>query len=127
MPRIGTQLVYPELSYRLCGLCFDVHNSLGRYRNEKQYGDALEQLMTVAGISFEREKELPASFEGEHNRRNIVDFIVDNSIILDLKAKSFITKEDYFQMQRYLASSSKKLGIIINFRQKVLTPKRVVN
>ena len=57
-------------------------------------------------------------------RHNLPDFIIDNEIVLDLKAKRIITKEDYFQMKRYLSASGKRLGLIVNFRQKYISPKR---
>jgi hypothetical protein len=96
IPKVNN-LLYPELSFKICGLCFETHNKLGRYLNEKQYADYLEQLFK------------------------------DNNIILDLKAKYIVTKDDYFQMQRYLNSYNKKLGLIINFRRKYLAPKRIIN
>ena len=65
--------------------------------------------------------------KGERNGRNIPDFIIDDKIILDLKAKPIVTKEDYYQMKRYLKSSQKRLGIIVNFRQPHLYPKRILN
>ena len=58
---------------------------------------------------------------------NIADFIVDSKIVVDMKAKKFITKDDYFQMQRYLKASNFELGLIINFRAPHLKPKRVLN
>ena len=59
--------------------------------------------------------------------RCIVDFIVENKIILEFKAKDFITKEDYFQTKRYLVTLNLKLALLINFRQKRLAPKRILN
>jgi len=51
MPRIiKNNVLYPELSYRLNGLFFRIHNELGRFRNEKQYADALESALKVSGI-----------------------------------------------------------------------------
>ena len=120
------KLIYPELSYTICGLCFVAHNKLGKYCNEKQYADALEILLKKNKIHYLREKFLPPSFFGEQDR-NIPDFLIDDKIILDLKAKRIITKEDYYQMKRYLGAANKKLGIIINFRQNYLQPKRVLN
>ena len=41
------KLLYPELSYKIVGLLFNVHNNLGRFRNEKQYSDAIEQELKI--------------------------------------------------------------------------------
>lgn len=124
-PRIYKDVMYPELSYSICGLCFTVHNDLGRFRSESQYCDALEELLKTNNLKYLREKIMPPSFKGEGNR-NIPDFIIEDKIVLDLKAKRLVTKDDYFQMKRYLFSSKYKLGVIVNFRQKYLTPKRVL-
>jgi len=58
---------------------------------------------------------------------NIVDFMIDEVILVDLKAKKFITKDDYYQMLRYLQASNLKLGLLINFRNSHLKPKRTIN
>ena len=60
------------------------------------------------------------------NTGNILDFLINNKVILEVKAKRVITKADYYQTQRYLQESKAKLGIIINFRNKYLSPKRIV-
>ena len=120
------KIIYRELSYWLTGLLFGVHKELGRFCREKQYGDKLEIVLKSEGIGFEREKTLPL-FEVDNQRTNIVDFSIDNKILLDLKAKPFITKEDYYQMQRYLKASGYKLGLLVNFRSRYLKPLRVIN
>ncbi len=120
-------IFYPKLSYTIYGLLYKTHNSLGRFKNEKQYADALEQLLKENNICYKREKALPQSFVGEKSKRNIPDFIIEDKIILDIKAKRLITKEDYYQMRRYLSSYKRKLGIIINFRNLSISPKRVLN
>ena len=121
------KMVHPELSYEICGLCFIAHNELERFRNEKSYADALESLLREKNIKYKREYALKESFDGEKARRHIPDFIIDNKIILDTKAKRIVTKEDYYQMKRYLVSGRFKLGMIVNFRDKYLKPKRVLN
>ncbi len=121
------KILYPELSYKLVGLMYETHNHLGRYKNEKQYADYFEQLLKREKIRYEREKPLPQSFEGEKERRNIPDFIMENKIIIDFKVSRLITKEDYYQMRRYLSSYNKKLGIIVNFRSESIKPKRILN
>lgn len=124
---MNREIIHKELSYELCGLMFDVQNELGRYCNEKQYGDALEMKLKEAKLKYEREKFLPESFEGENKNRNKIDFIVENLIIVELKSKRAVERNDFYQVKRYLIAFNKKLGLIVNFRDKYLKPKRVLN
>ena len=127
MPQIKKEkVVYPELSYKILGLCFSIHNELGRYCNEQQYSDAFEANLKKENINHVREKFLPPLFEGEKNR-NKPDFLIDAKIIVDFKAKRIIGKDDYFQMRRYLNATNLRLGIIVNFRPKFISHKRVLN
>jgi GxxExxY protein len=113
------KVVYAKLSFIIVGVCFDVHNQLGRYCREKQYGDLVEEILTERGIPFLREVVI-------NNTGNIVDYIVDGKIILELKTKRVLLKSDYYQMQRYLQATGLKLGILVNFRNEYLSPKRVL-
>jgi len=70
---------------------------------------------------------IPIGFEGEFKGRNKVDFLVGGKIIIEIKAKKIITKEDYFQTRRYLSILNKKLAILVNFRSIYLSPKRILN
>ncbi len=121
------KVFYPELSYRVTGILFAVHNELGRFCNEKQYADGVEKHLQNDGLAYEREKVLPTSFDGEAAGRNKIDFLIEDAIVLELKAKRILTKEDYYQTKRYLVALTKKLGILANFQQKYLTPKRILN
>jgi len=113
------KLLHPELSYQIVGICFDVHNELGRFAREKQYGNSIEIRLKESKLNFNR--ELRNSESG-----NIFDFIIEDKIILELKSKDLVTKLDYFQLQRYLHSSGVELGILVNFRNKYLRPKRIL-
>lgn len=120
-----TEIVHPKESYVLTGIFYGIQNRLGRFCREKQYGDELEKELKLKNINYAREftlKDLGNKVEG-----NIVDFIIDGKILVDLKAKKFITKEDYYQMLRYLDSSGLKLGLIVNFSSTYLKPKRIIN
>ena len=115
----ANKIIYPELSYVLTGLCFNVHNEVGRYARERQYGDQIEQKIKEVRLPYRR--ELAVADTG-----NVVDFLIDDRIILEIKAKRIISKEDYFQLQRYLQVLNVKLGLLINFRDKYLKPLRVI-
>lgn len=121
----ANKLLYPELSYKITGILFGVHNELGRFFREVQYGNALEEELKKHDIPFEREKVLPLINSG--NLSNRVDRCIDSKILLDIKSKKFITKDDYLQMMRYLKASQYKLGLIVNFRSTYLKPKRIIN
>ncbi|MFA6494723.1 MAG: GxxExxY protein, partial [Candidatus Paceibacterota bacterium] len=84
-----------------------------------QYGDLIEIKLKEIKIPYKREQSMASS-------GNIADFIVDEKIILELKAKIDITPDDYRQIQNYLQSSLLKLGLLVNFRKKYLRPIRIV-
>ncbi|MFA6270072.1 MAG: GxxExxY protein [Candidatus Paceibacterota bacterium] len=113
------KIIYPELSYQLTGILFNVHNELGKYGREKQYGDLLEQKLKEANLNFKREIYIG-------NTGNILDFIIDEKIALELKATRLILKEHYRQIQNYLQQTGLKLGFLVNFRDEFLKPTRVV-
>jgi GxxExxY protein len=114
-----SNLIFPELSYTITGILFSVHNQIGQYAREKQYCDLLEVKLKEAKLPYKRELKIGDS-------GNIVDFLIDNKIIIEAKAKRIITKEDYYQTQRYLQESKIKLALLVNFRDKYIKPKRIV-
>ena len=121
----NTKVVYPELSYKIVGVLFSVHNSLGRFCTEKQYGDAVQNALSAEGLAFEREKLLVVQSEN-YRGENRADFVVEGKIVVELKAKPALERKDYDQVQRYLQSGKYKLGILVNFSGKYLHPKRIL-
>ena len=113
------KLIFPQLSYTLVGVFFDVQNTLGRFSREKQYCDEIEQRLKSLSIPYKREVRY-------RNSGNIIDFLIDGKLIVEAKAKRVITKDDYYQTQRYLQLLKIKLGLLINFRNRYLKPIRVV-
>ncbi len=120
MTNFKTKPIYKNLSYLVNGVCFEAHNKLGRFSREKQYGNIIENLLKEKGIAFKREAKISET-------ANTADFIIEDKILLELKTVRFLTKNDYYQIQRYLQITNLKLGILVNFSQKYLTPKRIIN
>lgn len=119
-------LVHKELSYVITGISFSVAKARGRFCRERQYADCFEQELVKLCIQYQREIELRKICKGAP-AGNITDFWVDNKALVDIKAKRFVTKEDYYQMQRYLKACNAELGLIINFRNTTIKPQRVLN
>jgi len=116
---ITNKVIHPELSYTITGVLFSTHNELGEYAREKQYGDVIERKLKEIKIPYKR--EIAISDSG-----NILDFIIDNKIALELKSARILTKDNYRQIQNYLQQTGLKLGILVNFRSKYLKPVRII-
>jgi len=91
------KIIHKELSYRINGLLFKTHKELGRFCRERQYADKFEELLKNTCLKYKREYELK-KLKPDSPKGNRVDFLIENKIIIDLKTKSFITKEDYYQI-----------------------------
>lgn len=113
------KLLYGDLIYKITGILFEAHNELGQFCKEKQYANCLEKKFAENNIKFKRELRIGDS-------GNIFDFLIEESVLLELKAKPFLLTADYDQVKRYLHSCDLELGILVNFRSKYLQPKRVI-
>ena len=116
-----------EESFKIIGLCMEIHKILGKGHSEVVYKDALEYEFKMNSIPFEREK----SYEIRYKdiilpRKYIADFIVYDEIILEAKAISQLTNSDIKQTLNYLASSKNKLGLLVNFGEDSLKYKRII-
>ena len=120
-------IIYPELSYQITGILLEVKKHLGRFCKEKQYADLFEILLKKNKLDYKRELPVNFKIEGEVIKGNRIDFIINDKILIEIKAIPFITKKDYYQTMRYLTVLNLKLGLLVNFRSEYLKPKRVLN
>ena len=123
----GTKIVYPELSYEIVGILFEVHNSLGNRYQEKYYQRAVEVKLKNRKIQFRREVMVDLIMDGEKIGKYFLDFLIGGKVVLELKVKPEFTKNDYRQVRAYLESGKLKLGILANFYGESLIYKRVLN
>lgn len=117
----------PELTNHLIGVAIDVHKFLGPGFLEIVYKDALELELFHRRINFEREKEFIIYYKEKIlKHRYFADFVILDQVILEVKAKSGFSEEDYAQTINYLKCSGCKVGLILNFGLSKLGIKRVV-
>ncbi|MEN9909915.1 MAG: hypothetical protein RLZZ540_3074 [Bacteroidota bacterium] len=116
-----------EESYKIIGICMEVHKILGKGHSEVVYKDALEYEFKINSIPFEREKIYEIKYKDIIlPRKYIADFVVYNEIIFEVKAISQLTNSDIKQTLNYLASSKNKLGLLANFGEDSLKYKRII-
>jgi len=120
-------LIYPELSYKIVGILFRVHSQLGGKYQEKYYQRAVEVGLRETGLSYEKEITVDLSFNETKIGKYYLDFLIEDKIILELKATPKFTREDFRQIMAYLKAKNLKLGILANFRGDRLVYKRILN
>jgi len=110
-------LLYPDISYRMQGAVFNVANKYGKGLKEGIYQKALVEEFTKEDIKFEEQKRINIySLEtGKILGTYIPDFIIDDKIILEIKATEFTTKQDLNQQRSYLKASIYEVAYLINF------------
>jgi GxxExxY protein len=121
------EIIFKEESYKLIGICMEVHNQLGMGFKEVVYKDALELEFKEQGVPFLREKKFNIEYKGiVLPHKYFADFVVYDQIILEVKSSSIIVNSFVAQTINYLKASGLKLGIIANFGERSFTSKRIV-
>ena len=113
------QLLYGEITEKIIGCAFEVHNTLGKGLNEKTYENALLLKFRKLGLAAEQQKALPVFFESQKVGDQVVDILVDNKIIIELKNSDHLQKSHLSQLLGYLKNTQYQLGILLNFGRKV--------
>lgn len=112
-------------TYKIIGLCMEVHRNLGPGLLEIIYKDALEIEFRENNIPFEREKEFVIEYKGKIlPHKFYVDFIVNEDIVLEIKSVKEFSNEHTAQILNYMKLSDSEIGLLINFQTKSLQQKR---
>lgn len=104
-----------------------VHNTLGSGFQEVIYQRALAIELTLNGLTFEREKEMPIFYREEQIGLRRVDFFVENIVMVELKAVGLLEDVHKAQAINYLEAYNIADGLLINFGGLSLDFKRVYN
>ena len=120
-------LVLPELSYEITGVLFDVFKKLGYGHKEKFYQKAVAIGLEAIGFKFEEQVPSKVYYQNQKVGLYYFDFLVEDKIVIELKAKdSFLTK-DIEQLYSYLKASNLQLGLLCHFTKSGAKVKRILN
>ena len=122
-----TEILFKRESYEIIGACLEIHKTLGNGFKEIVYKEAMELEFNRLNIPFEREKKFEIYYKATLLKPTfIADFVIDDSIVLEVKATPYIGTPYIYQTINYLKASNLKLGIVINFGEPSLKFKRVL-
>ena len=114
-------------TYTIIGIYMEVHRNLGPGLLEVIYKDALEVELKENNIPFEREKEYSIEYKGRIlPHKFYADFVINEDIILEVKAIKEFSTEHIAQILNYIKLSNSEVGLLVNFQTKSLQYKRYV-
>ena len=121
-----SQILYKDLSYAVVGAAMEVHRVLGPGFLEAVYQRALAHELAQRGIRFEQFRRLPVHYKGVLVGDYEADFVVEDKIILEIKAVSRLHARHEAQAINYLTATGFRLAILLNFGAESLQHQRVV-
>jgi GxxExxY protein len=124
---INEEYKYSALTSKFIGCAMTVHKTLGNGFQEVIYQLALGIEMSISGIPFQREFEMPIFYRGQQIGTRRVDFLIEGTISLELKAITKLEDVHFAQAINYLEAYNLEIGLLINFGEKSLNFKRLTN
>ncbi|MBC8554540.1 MAG: GxxExxY protein [Candidatus Brocadiales bacterium] len=110
-----------EISEKIIGAAIEVHRILGPGLLESVYEDALCHELHLRGLQFKRQQRVPIPYKGIKLGTDLrIDLLVEDKVIVDLKAKEELSTIDKPKLLTYLRLGDKHLDLIINFHVEVL-------
>ena len=124
---VNERYKYSELTSKIIKCAMTVHQVLGNGFQEVIYQRALAIEMELAGIHFQREFEMPIFYREKQIGTRRVDFFVEKTISVELKAVIKIEDVHFAQAINYLEAYNVEIGLLINFGETSLNFKRLTN
>mgnify|MGYP001563518367 FL=1 len=119
--------MYPELSYAILGILFDVWNTIGSGHKEIIYQRATAHHFRTKGLEIIEQAPAEIVYQGKIVGKYYFDFLINNQIVVELKVRNYFSKKDIEQVYGYLKSKNLKLGILAHFTDSGVKYKRVIN
>ena len=113
-----SSILHKELTGSILKLFYEVYNELGYGFLEKVYQNALYNELKNNGFEVESQKQIKVYYKNIEVGEYYADLIVNDKVILELKATESITEAREFQLLNYLKSTNIEVGLLLNFGKK---------
>ncbi len=124
---IMSHLIHYDLSHRLLGIAFKVHNRIGCGLHESAYEEAFYLELASSCIRYSRQQVFPIYYSGQYIGTYIADIVVEDKIILEFKSVRVLSPVMFAQCINYLKLSGLQVGYLVNFHNLRVEWKRFVN
>jgi len=116
---------YSDLTEKIIKEVYYVFNKLGSGFLEKVYEKALIHRLNLIGLNAESQKPIHVRMDGVLVGEYYADIVIDDKIIIELKAKNLLAKIDEVQLVNYLKATKIEVGLLINFGEKIEIRRKV--
>ena len=116
-----------DLTEKIIGAAMEVHNTLHNGFLESVYEQAMAIELELQKISFERQKPIDVFYKGKLAKQFFCDFVIENKVLVELKAIKKLTETENAQVLNYLKATNLSIALLINFGNSSLEFKRLID
>ncbi|PLX26643.1 GxxExxY protein [Candidatus Parcubacteria bacterium] len=124
---VHRKVIYPELSYEVLGVLFEVYNNLGYGYREVTYQKAIEEELGRNSIAFVPQAPYLVKYKNNKLVKRYLDFVIEDKMVLEIKSGDYFSRQNFKQVLEYLKVTNLKLAILANYTNKEVKYKRVLN
>jgi GxxExxY protein len=115
-----------KLTGTIIGCAFEVYNELGMGFPEKIYQRSLDLVLNEKRLRVDRERTIPVYFKGELIGKRRLDFVINNKVVIEVKARPYLHESDFIQLKNYLKITGIEIGLLMNFGSSSLQFRRCI-
>ncbi len=112
------QILYQNITSQIIACFYKVYNTLGFGFLEKVYENSLKIELEKSGLKVQKQKPINVNYEGQLVGEYFADLVVEDKIILELKAVETLIQEHEYQLINYLKATEIEVGLLLNFGKK---------
>ena len=124
---VDNKYKYSDITEKIIGCSLNIHKQLGNGFPEIIYHRCLEIELNKSGLKYKTEFDIPVYYDNIEVGKRRADFIIENVVLVEIKAVQELNDYCFSQVLNYLKAFKLEVGLLINFGEKSLKFKRLIN